>query len=147
MTKPPAPEIGKPMLLPADTGVVLAPMEPFNNPGCRPPGSNCPSFHAVDIQSAVNLSDIRLLVLEIDSAKKQHLDLWIEIATDDYSSLLFMTKKQAVPVQADKNTLVGLDPEAAEAAQPYFVSGNTVTLAVRPRGAGVTVKVGKIVSC
>jgi hypothetical protein len=118
-------------------------MQALSNPDCQPPGSECPSFYVADLQVKAGFSEVHLLVFQIASHKKQNLDLWIEIAADDYAELLFMTGKLTVPVHAGTSTLVGLDPHAAKAAQQFFVSGNTVTLAVRPKGAGVTVKVGK----
>src|SRR5262249_7174765 len=142
MTKPPAPQIGKPLLLPPPTSFMPATTIAFTNPGCVPPGSECNHWLIEKVQAEIDLFAAAGLAFQIASPKKQNLELTIELATGEYESVVFITKTQTVPVQAG-NTLVGLDVEAAKAAQPYFVSGNTVTLAVQPKGTGVTVKVGK----
>jgi hypothetical protein len=87
-----------------------------------------------------------MVVFEIASTKNLNLDLTVEIATGDYAKVLFLTKTQNFPVKANEKILVGLNDIAADAAQPCFVSGNTITLAVQPKDAAVTVSVGKIVN-
>jgi len=144
MSKPTVPEIGKPVLVnsqdigPASVNAVI-------NPGCYPPGSECVAFLAKDLQTKIGLSDTHQLAFAITTPKKQTLELTVEIATGDYAKVLFLTKTQKFPVKADEKILVGLDDTAADAAQAYFVSGNTITLAVQPKDAGVTVSAGKIV--
>ena len=143
MSKPPVPETGKPVLVnPQD--FVPAPMMPIN-PGCVPPDSQCVAYLAHDLEATIGLTDPHQLAFAITTPKMQTLELWIEIAAGDCTHPVFMTKGQKFPVHTGKNTLVGLDDIAADAAKPYFVSGNTITLAVQPKAAGVTVGVGKIV--
>ena len=145
MTKCPAPETGKPLQLPAHFHFTPL-MNTDDLRDCWPPNSGCPSVSIRKLLATSHLPEIAALVWEIASTKKQSLNLRVEIAAGGYENLLFVTEQQTVPVQTGRNTLVGLDPKAAKAAQPFFVSGNTVTLAVQPKDACVTVKVGKIVN-
>jgi hypothetical protein len=116
------------------------------NPGCKPPGSQCVAFLVGQLEETIGLSDPHSMAFDLTTPKKQNLELWIEISTDHYESVAFMTKGQKFPVHTGKHILVGLDSTGAKAAQPFFVSGNTVTLAVYPKDSGVTVRVGKIVN-
>jgi hypothetical protein len=141
------PEIGKPVLLPPTARVVRADIDKRKDVSdCMPPTAGCQAYSVDGLWKTTGLCDVHFLAFEIVCPKVQKLEIWIEIAAGDCAYPVFMTKGQTIHMQTDKKTLVGLDPRGAKAAQPFFVSGNTIALAVQPKSAEVTVSVGKLVN-